>query len=123
LLEARADHIPSEDDAFLVVDSSLSVQALSAQAEQLLAVGEKDAINKPISELLVPADAEAHELGFAASVIEAASGLDEPASGVVRPWNTFGVRIRVRISPCGPPRAALIVLDAPRQPGLRLVDA
>jgi hypothetical protein len=42
----------------------------------------------------------------------------------VRPWNTFGVRMRAKIAMCGPPRAALIVLDddrppAPRVSGLR----
>ncbi|HEV2974613.1 MAG TPA: hypothetical protein VGX69_06400, partial [Solirubrobacteraceae bacterium] len=35
-----------------------------------------------------------------------------PATVFVRPWNTFGVRIRARIAACGPPRAALLVLEA-----------
>jgi hypothetical protein len=39
----------------------------------------------------------------------------------VRPWNTFGVRMRARIATCGPPRAALIVLDSGRGPALRAV--
>jgi hypothetical protein len=39
----------------------------------------------------------------------------------VRPWNTFGVRMRARIATCGPPRAALIVLDSGRSPTLRAV--
>jgi hypothetical protein len=40
----------------------------------------------------------------------------------VRPWNTFGVRLQARIAPCGPPRAALIVLGTPRRQRLRAVD-
>ena len=41
----------------------------------------------------------------------------EPVHAFVRPWNTFGVRLRARIAPCGPPRAALVVLDpSPARP-------
>jgi hypothetical protein len=44
----------------------------------------------------------------------------EPLHAFVRPANTFGVRVRARITACGPPRAALIVLDR-RAPQLRAV--
>ena len=43
------------------------------------------------------------------------------ARAFVRPWNTFGVRMRARIATCGPPRAALIVLETGRGPSLRAV--
>ena len=117
LLETRADAVPAGDEAFLVVDARLSIQALSREGETLLGVAEEDAIDRPVSELLIPADAEAPRTGFAAAIADAANG-DEPetARGVVRPWNTFGVRMRARIATCGPPRAALIVLDAARGP-------
>ena len=39
----------------------------------------------------------------------------------VRPWNTFGVRMRARIAPCGPPRAALVILEDPTSRPLRAV--
>jgi hypothetical protein len=29
----------------------------------------------------------------------------------VRPANTFGIRLTARIATCGPPRAALVVLE------------
>ena len=45
----------------------------------------------------------------------------DTARAFVRPWNTFGVRMRARIATCGPPRAALIVLDSGRGPALRAV--
>jgi hypothetical protein len=50
------------------------------------------------------------------SAIVAAVESDEPVDTFVRPWNTFGVRMRATIAPCGPPRAALVVLggDRPR---------
>jgi hypothetical protein len=68
------------------------------------------------------ADAEAQGRRLSAAIAEAADGSSETISAFVRPWNTFGVRIRARITPCGPPRAALLVLDSPRQRQLRAVD-
>jgi ribosomal protein S27AE len=118
LLETRADAVPTDRDAFLVVDSALLVQAMSKHAETFLAITEEMAINKPVADLLVPADAEAQgRTGFAAAVAEAAGG-DGPdtARSFVRPWNTFGVRMLARIATCGPPRAALVVLEDGRPP-------
>ena len=124
LLEAREDVVPSDKEAFLVVDSSLLVQAMSREAESLLGVTEEAAIDKPVAQLLVPADAEAQgRTGFAAAITHAAEGNDpEPTRRFIRPWNTFGVRLRARIAPCGPPRAALVVLQSPQQRQLRAVD-
>lgn len=122
LLETREDAVPDSRDAFLVVDSSLLVQAMSREAQTLLDMSEEMAVDKPVAELLVPADAEAGRTGFAAAVAQAADGQDpDAARAVVRPWNTFGVRMRARIATCGPPRAALIVLDSGRGPTLRAV--
>ncbi len=117
--------MPTNRDAFLVVDSSLLVQAMSAQAETFLGVSEEQAIDKPVAELLVPADAEAQgRSGFGAAIAEAADGQDpEPTRRFVRPWNTFGVRMRARIATCGPPRAALIVLENSAPPRLRAVES
>jgi PAS domain-containing protein len=123
LLETREDAVPSSRDAFLVVDSTLLVQAMSREAQSLLGVTEELAINKPVAELLVPADAESQgRTGFAASIAMAADGQDpDSARSFVRPWNTFGVRMRARIATCGPPRAALVVLDNGRPPALHAV--
>jgi hypothetical protein len=123
LLETRADVKPSPADAFLVVDATLAVQALSRGAEQVLAVSEEQAVRRPVGELLVPADTQdrgSRELTRA--ILEATTGFDQPAHVYVRPWNTFGVRMRARIGSCGPPRAALVVLsDGPAAP-LQSVD-
>ena len=59
MLETRRDIAPSHRDAFLVIDSSLLVQAMSWRAETLLGVTEDSAVNRPVMQLLVPADAEA----------------------------------------------------------------
>ena len=116
LLEARADAVPGDRDAFVVVDSRLLVQAVSRDAQVVLAITEERAIDTPVAELLIPADAESsHRTGFASAIAEAAQGLEpETTRSFVRPWNTFGVRMRARIAVCGPPRAALIVLDDDR---------
>ena len=122
MLETRADAVPTDSDAFVVVDSRLLVQALSRDAQRLLAVTEEDAIDTPVSELLMPADAEtANRTGFAAAIADAAQGLESDVTrSFVRPWNTFGVRMRAKIAMCGPPRAALIVLDGDRPPSPRI---
>lgn len=125
LLEAREDEIPSPRDAFLVVDSALLVQAMSREAQSLLGMREEAAVNRPVAELLVPADAETQgSTGFAAAIAQSAEGdYAESTSRFVRPWNTFGVRMCARISTCGPPRAALIVLEQGGKPRpLRAVE-
>jgi hypothetical protein len=119
LIETPSDVVPTDRDAFLVIDPALHIQAMSRCAQTVLAVREEDAVNRPIADLLIPADAEAPgRAGFAASIAAAARGSDDPVTAIVRPWNTFGVRMRARVAPCGPPRAALAVLLRER-PGPR----
>lgn len=112
LLQSSGDVAPNSGDAFLVLDSSLSVCAVSGAAEELLASKETDAVNHHITELLVPADAEAqgHE-NLAVAVTWAARGDGQTRRVFVRPANTFGLRLSARIASCGPPRAALLLFD------------
>jgi hypothetical protein len=111
LLEARSDAVPDLDDAFLVVDACLSVQAMSRRAELALGVREGNAINRHITELLIPAEAEGNDpVGIAVAITRAARGDDDALVSFVRPTHTFGVRLEARIATCGPPRAALLVL-------------
>jgi hypothetical protein len=122
LLEARVDAVPQPGAPFVVVDGQLLVQAVSSQAESFLRVAEEHVVNRPVTELLVPADAEAQgSASLSALITRAVSDHSVPTTVFVRPPATFGVRLRARISPCGPPRAALLVLDAPRSPRLRAV--
>ena len=111
VLQAAADVAPRNDEPFLVIDSTLSVCAVSAQAEWLLGIDETEAVNKHVADFLVPADANAPSAeNLLVLLVEAASGSGEPRSAVVRPRQEFGVRFRARIGPCGPPHAALLVL-------------
>ncbi|MEA2218338.1 MAG: hypothetical protein QOJ35_964 [Solirubrobacteraceae bacterium] len=111
VLHASEDVAPGPDDPFLVIDSTLSVCAVSARAEELLDTDETVAVNRHIAEFLVPADANAPSAeNLLVLLVDAASGTGAPRTAVVRPRQEFGVRFRARIGPCGPPNAALLVL-------------
>ncbi len=115
LLHADADLAPGPGDAFLIVDGSLCVQAVSASAEHELGVRESQAINRHFTELLIQGEAEPPAAAsLAVAIAHAASGgEDEHQPVTVRPSHTFGVRLRARIAACGPPQAAVVVLDQP----------
>jgi len=109
ILHADATAAPREGDAFVVVDGSLSICAVSNTAESLLATRETDAVNRHVTELLVPAEAESPDgQNLAVAVTWAARGDSGNRPVTLRPANTFGVRLNAKISSCGPPRAALI---------------
>jgi hypothetical protein len=111
VLQAPADVAPRADEPFLVIDSTLSVCAVSARAEQLLGTDETQAVNRHVADFLVPADANAPSAdNLLVLLVDAASGSGEPRTAIVRPRQEFGVRFRARIGPCGPPHAALLVL-------------
>ena len=112
VLQAGADLVPGHDEPFLIVDTSLSVCAMSAAAETLFAIDETDAVNKHIADFLVPADANAPGAeNLLTLLVEVAAGSREACTTVVRPRQEFGVRFWARIGPCGSPRAALLVLS------------
>jgi nitrogen-specific signal transduction histidine kinase len=111
-MEASAELVPRPHEPFLIVDVALTVRALSAEAQQFLAVAEADVVERPVTELLTPADAEAATAdAFATAIMHAAAGDDELHRLTVRPANVFGVRMPMRVGVCGPPRGALLVLE------------
>jgi PAS domain-containing protein len=111
VLQAPKGIAPNAAEPFLVVDSRLSVCAVSRKAEDLLGVPETRAVNRHIGEFLLPAAAEATgPEDLLAQLVTAATSEEDADTVVVRPVGEFGVRYRARIGPCGPPRAALIVL-------------
>jgi len=112
VLQATVDLAPGRDEPFLVIDTTLSVCAVSAEAEELLGIDETQAVNRHIADFLVPADANAPGAeNLLALLVDVASGSGESRTTVVRPRQEFGVRFRARIGPCGPPHAALLVLS------------
>jgi hypothetical protein len=107
-----SDEVPTTDAAYLVVDASFAVQALSEAAEAHLGLTEESALNRHITHLLIPADRSDGGSGNLAVALSMAARGDGAASQVtVCRTNTFGERIRARISSCGPPPAALVVLN------------
>jgi hypothetical protein len=112
VLQASSDLAPARREPFLVIDSTLSVCAVSELAETLLGIDERRAVNQHIADFLVPADANAPSTAnLLALLVEAASRSGPPHTAVVRPPHEFGVRFRARVGPCGPPQAALLVLN------------
>jgi hypothetical protein len=70
-----------------------------------------DVVNSHIGDLLVPADIEiAGPESLVNLIVHAARGTGETHHVVLRPAKEFGIRFWARIAPCGPPRAALVVL-------------
>jgi len=111
LIGAPQELAPAPSDPFLLIDSTLSVCGVSALAEELLGLVETEAVNRHINELLVPADAEASGPGDLVNLLgHAARGDGEVHDVVLRPTDEYGIRYWARIGPCGPPRAALMVL-------------
>lgn len=111
LITADADAVPAVGSSFMVVDASLRVCALSHEAETLLGVDEPHAIHRPVTDFLVPADTEGPGPGALVTEILSAGSGGEPLRTVLRPSGEYGVRLFARVAACGPPRAALLVLD------------
>ncbi len=111
LLEAPAAVAPAPGDPFLVIDGRLAVCGVSRAAEELLAVEETDAVNRHVSEFLVPAGTGGTRAeSLLARIVAAAGGAGDPVTVVVRPNGVFGVRYWARVGVCGPSPAALLVL-------------
>jgi len=111
LIGAQPTLVPAPDEPFLLVDTTLSICGVSAAAEELLSIAETDAVNHHVSELLLPADAEVGGPETLVNLlVHAARGDGDTHHVVLRPAREFGIRFWARVGPCGPPRAALLVL-------------
>lgn len=111
VLSASEDLAPRAKEPFLVVDRQLAVCAVSRSAERLLSVEEPDAVNRLLTDFLVPADAErAAQDNLLSLIVDAASGGMPVATTVVRPAGEFGVFFEARVGVVGPPPAAMVVL-------------
>ena len=111
MLEAAPEVAPTPADAFMVVDSRMSVSALSRRGERMLQVSEPDAVGRHLNEFLAPADTDAPAAeSFFALVLLAATGGADPRTMAVRPAGEFGIRYWARVGTCGPSSAALLLL-------------
>lgn len=108
ILQAQSSLAPRPGDAFLVVDTSLRVCALSEAAAAELRVAEDEVVHHPFGNLLELADVTEHQSVAQALLGDGGSMLRQI---VVRPVGVHGVRYRARVGSCGEPRATLVVLD------------
>jgi PAS domain-containing protein len=102
---------PTPDEPFLIVDGKLQICAVSRKAEKILGSTETDVVNRQLTDVLLPADAEAAGIeSLVSMVVHAARGDGSVHDLVVRPAGEWGIRWFTRVGPCGAPSAALIVL-------------
>jgi hypothetical protein len=112
VLTASGDVAPTPGQASVIIDDALRICAVSRAAEELLHVTELDAVSLPLGAILLPAQAEGAGLDALVGAVMSAAVQDQASRrAVVRPAGEWGVRYAVRIGACGPPRAALLVLD------------
>lgn len=110
MLTAPRKALPGPGAAFVVVTREGRISAVSEPAETL--VGEEPGLlGMPIASALASADSD--DL-LARQVARAAGGGREVAEAVLTPAPQAGnrpTRLTARIASCGPPRAALLVLE------------
>lgn len=116
VLRAPDDVAPAAGDAFLVVDRALAVCAVSEGAEEAVGITEPFAIGRLVSELVLPERGEpsgdvAGGDGLLALVRRAVLDGGPPRRAAAHVAGIGPGAIAVRIGPCGPPRAALVVLE------------
>jgi hypothetical protein len=112
LLVASGAVAPEPGQPSIIIDHTLTICAVSRAAEDLLGIDEADATSRTLGHVLVPAQAEGIGLESLVSAVVTATDPDQaPQRAVVRPAGEWGIRYAVRIGACGPPRAALLVLD------------
>jgi hypothetical protein len=110
VLRAPDDAAPTPGGAFLVVDRALAVCAVSEGAERSLGVTEPFAIGRLVSELLVP-DEVRGAVSMVTLVRRAVLDGGAPQRAGVRLAARTDEGLTVRVGPCGPPRAAVVVLE------------
>ena len=107
---------PNAGEAFLVLDQSLAVCACRKPPSGCSPPTSRTWSTATSPTCSMPAEAEEKNgASLSTAVAWAARGDGAVRTTVVRPANTFGIRLTARISSCGPPRAALVVLGTSRE--------
>ena len=103
LLSAAPDALPGARAPFVLVDRDLRVTAVSSAGERIFG---SDAPGRPLASLV---SARGGSGEISRQVARAASGLSGTARLAVTVAGRRGA-FEARISPCGPPRAALVAV-------------
>jgi hypothetical protein len=105
ILRAPPGAEPRYDAPFLIIDRQLAVQGVSRNAEVVLSVDEPTGVGISLKELLIC------DKGDVALLVELAMAGANPSNRLeVRTVANPEIRLRGRVTGCGPPPAALLVL-------------
>jgi hypothetical protein len=121
VLRTLPDAAPRSSDPFVIVDERLAVRGISRQAETVLLVDEPAAADIPLNEFLVSDSGPPGDVELARLVALAAGGAGPRLTLTLRTVGDAPLRFRARITSCGPPLAALLVLG-PLQDGAAMHD-
>lgn len=110
VLKAPPGAAPRYNDPFVIVDRQLAVQAVSRRAEVALAVKEPAGLHAPLEEFLICENGD-HDRGELAALVELVFAGTEPSDRLeLRTVVNPKVRLQVRVTSCGPPAGALLIL-------------
>ena len=110
VLRAPAGAQPRYDDPFVIVDRQLAVQAVSRHAEVALSVEEPAGLDAALEEFLI-CDAGDHDRGELAALVELVFAGAEPSNRLeLRTVANPEIRLQGRVTSCGPPPGALLIL-------------
>ncbi len=111
VLKAPAGAEPRYDDPFVIVDRKLAVQAVSRRAEAALSVEEPAGLDAPLKEFLICNNGD-HDRGELAALVELAFAGAEPSNRLeLRTVASPEIRLEGRVTSCGPPPGALLILS------------
>lgn len=112
MLQGPRGAVPQARDPFVIVDDRLYVQAVSRQAEDALGVDERAGVNVPLEEFLISNNGDAEGLRLAQLVRDALEpdATPPPEKLELRAVQNPRAHFFARISSCGSPRAAVVIL-------------
>jgi hypothetical protein len=110
VLRAPSGAGPRYDAPFLIVDRQLVVQAVSRYAEVALSIEEPAGLGTPLEKFLI-CNNGGHDQGKLAALVELAFAGAEPSTTLeLRTVANPEIRLQARITSCGPPQGALLML-------------
>jgi hypothetical protein len=103
--------VPRCDEPFLIVDERLRVHALSLQAEAVLLAADADGFGAPLASYLIADDGcDPYGAQLTLRLTFAVGGRSVPGPLKLRTASEPELRFTGRVSSCGPPAGALLVL-------------
>lgn len=111
IVQTTPGAVPRFDEPFVIVDEQLRVQALSLQAEAVLLAVDADGFDPTLaSYLIADDDCDPEGARLTSRITSAVGGGYVPGPLKLRTASQPEIRFTGRISSCGPPAGALLVL-------------